>query len=163
MAQGASTVLSDELGKISTANGTSFSSPIMAGMIACLWQAFPLKTNIEIRQLVLESANTFTTPNSQYGYGIPNFSSALTKALVENDVSMNYFHLYPNPTKDIVFFPENFNTGKVILYTIEGQKILEKEISKSSEPISLQTLSNGMYIYRFESDAFSSSGKIVKY
>jgi subtilisin family serine protease len=163
MAQGANTVLSDELGKISTANGTSFSSPIMAGMIACLWQAFPSKTNKEIRQLVLESANRFTTPSSQYGYGIPNFSLALSKALVVNDVSMNYFHLYPNPTKDIVFFPENFNTGKVILYTINGQKVLEKELSKTSEPISLQTLSNGMYIYRFESDAFSNSGKIVKY
>jgi subtilisin family serine protease len=38
-------VVSDPAGNIVTANGTSFSSPIMAGMV-CLWQAFPQKKQI---------------------------------------------------------------------------------------------------------------------
>src|SRR5690606_1626270 len=36
MAQGTSAVVSDIDGNIGTTNGTSFSCPIMAGMIACL-------------------------------------------------------------------------------------------------------------------------------
>jgi subtilisin family serine protease len=44
MAQGQSAIISDPLGNIVTANGTSFSSPILTGLVACLWQALPNKT-----------------------------------------------------------------------------------------------------------------------
>jgi hypothetical protein len=40
-------------------------------MVACLWQAFPNKTNKEIRQLIIQSADRFTAADNQYGYGIP--------------------------------------------------------------------------------------------
>ncbi|SDW39984.1 S8 family peptidase [Flavobacterium degerlachei] len=164
MAQGASAVLSDQFGNIITANGTSFSSPIMAGMVACLWQAFPNKTNKEIRQLIIESADRFSVPDSQYGYGIPDFSLALNKTLFVDDFSKKYFVAYPNPTTDLisVSFPESFNTGKVIFYTILGKKVLERSISNQSDTFSLKSLSNGIYFYKIEVDAFSKSGKIIK-
>ncbi|WP_369764652.1 S8 family serine peptidase [Flavobacterium sp. WC2429] len=165
MAQGVSTVLSDEFGNIITSNGTSFSSPIMAGIIASFWQAFPNKTNKEIRQLILESADRFTNPTNQYGYGIPDFSLALNKGTLNvNQFSTTSFVLYPNPTTDFVTvsFPESFNKGKVIIYTFSGQKILERALSANSDSISLHSLSNGVYIYKIESDGFSKMGKIIK-
>lgn len=164
MAQGALAVLSDQFGNIITANGTSFSSPIMAGMVACLWQAFPTKTNKEIRQLIVQSADRFSLPDVQYGYGIPDFSLALNNALAVDDFSKNYFVAYPNPTTDLisVSFPESFNTGKVIFYTVFGKKVLEHTISNQSETFSLQSLSNGIYFYKIESDAIFKSGKIIK-
>jgi subtilisin family serine protease len=164
MAQGVLAVLSDEFGTIGTANGTSFSSPIMAGMVACLWQAFPNKTNKEIRELIIQSADRFTVPNAQYGYGIPDFSLALNNGLVVYDFAKDYFAVYPNPTADLisVVFPENFNTGKVVFYTILGKKVLERTISGRSAGFSLKSLSAGIYIYKIESDAFSKSGKIIK-
>jgi len=167
MAQGVSTVLSDEFGNIITSNGTSFSSPIMAGMIASLWQAFPNKTNKEIRQLILQSSDRFTNPTNQYGFGIPDFSLALNNgALSVNQFSNTNFALYPNPTTDFVTvsFPESFNKGKVIIYTFSGQKILERDLdlSANSDSISLHSLSNGVYIYKIESDGFSKMGKIIK-
>ncbi|WP_367771327.1 S8 family serine peptidase [Flavobacterium sp. WC2421] len=165
MAQGVSTVLSDEFGNIITSNGTSFSSPIMAGIIASFWQAFPNKTNKEIRQLILESADRFTNPTNQYGYGIPDFSLALNKGTLNvNQFSTTSFVLYPNPTTDFVTvsFPESFNKGKVIIYTFSGQKILERDLSANSDSISLHSLSNGVYIYKIESDGFSKMGKIIK-
>lgn len=165
MAQGVSAVLSDEFGNIITANGTSFSSPIMAGMVASLWQAFPNKTNKEIRQLILQSADRYTVPTNQYGYGIPDFSLAKNNGTLNvNQFSNANFVLYPNPTTDFVTvsFPENFNKGKVIIYTFSGQKILESNLSGQSDSISLQSLSSGIYIYKIELDNFSKSGKIIK-
>jgi hypothetical protein len=163
MAQGQATAVSDQTGKITTANGTSFSSPVLAGMVACLWQALPTKTNKEIRQIIIASADRFTSPDNQYGYGIPNFSAALNKGLATKDFSESYFYMYPNPTTDYVTFPESFNTGKIIFYTVLGQKVLEKNISGEPHFISLQSLQSGLYLYTFEADAIFKSGKILKY
>lgn len=58
------------------ANGTSLSSPIMAGMVACLWEAFPQKTNTEILQAVRMSGNQADEPDNKLGYGIPDFMKA---------------------------------------------------------------------------------------
>jgi serine protease AprX len=58
-------------------NGTSFSTPNVAGLIACLWQAFPNLKNSTIIKAVYESADRFNNPDSnRYGYGIPNFKKA---------------------------------------------------------------------------------------
>lgn len=56
--------------------GTSFSSPIMSGMVACLWQAFPDKSNFEIMDAVRRSSNQYNAPDSLYGYGIPDMLKA---------------------------------------------------------------------------------------
>ncbi len=53
-------------------NGTSFACPIIAGMAACLWSALPHATNMEIRERIIQSADRYTQPHEQYGYGIPN-------------------------------------------------------------------------------------------
>ncbi len=164
MAQGVSAFLSDQNGNIITGNGTSFSSPITAGMIACLWQALPDRTNEEIRQLVLQSADKHIEPDNLYGYGIPDFSLALANGLLMEDSPTDYFVAYPNPTINTVSisFPENFNNGKVVLYSVIGKKVLEQNISKQLESFSLESLSNGVYFYKISSDTFSKTGKIIK-
>ena len=43
-------------------NGTSFSSPVMAGMSTCLWQAYPEKSMMEIQQAIKEKI-----PTGQFG------------------------------------------------------------------------------------------------
>lgn len=59
-------------GLLSSANGTSFSTPLMAGMVACLWQALPhLKAN-ELTELVRRSASQYRSPDRQSGYGLPD-------------------------------------------------------------------------------------------
>lgn len=165
MAQGVASVLSNEFGTITTANGTSFSSPIMAGMIASLWQAYPNKTNKQIRQLVIESGDRFTQPNNQYGFGIPDFSVALNNGTLSlNEFNGANFTLFPNPTADFltVSFPTSFDKGKVIIYSFSGQKIFESNLTRQSNSISLQSLNSGIYIYKIESNSFSKTGKIIK-
>ena len=48
----------------------------MAGMVACLWQAFPDKTNYEIMEAVRQSSSQSTEPDSLLGYGLPDFLQA---------------------------------------------------------------------------------------
>ena len=53
--------------------GTSFSAPIICGLMACLWQAMPGKTAEEIIELVRRSGSNSDHPDNIYGYGLPNF------------------------------------------------------------------------------------------
>ena len=53
-------------------NGTSFACPLIAGMAASLWSAVPKASNMEIREQIIRSADRYTTPHEQYGYGVPN-------------------------------------------------------------------------------------------
>lgn len=164
MAQGLATIVSDPAGNIVTANGTSFSSPIMAGMIACLWQAFPQKTNKQIRELVLKSSDKFSNPNNQYGFGIPDFALAISNQLDLESFSKDDFILYPNPASDTVSvsLPSTFDMGTVYIYSILGQKVLEQKITPQTTTISLKSLNDGVYLYKMESDGFSKTGKIIK-
>ncbi|MBL7981413.1 MAG: S8 family serine peptidase [Flavobacteriales bacterium] len=57
-------------------SGTSFSSPILAGLVACLWQLHPGRTATEIMDAVRRSASLWTAPNDSMGYGIPDFMQA---------------------------------------------------------------------------------------
>lgn len=60
-------------GELTRSNGTSFASPIMCGMVACLWQAFPNLTAYQIMELVRKGADRHSFPDNVYGYGIPDF------------------------------------------------------------------------------------------
>jgi subtilase family serine protease len=61
-------------------NGTSFACPLIAGMAACLWSALPQATNMEIREMIIRSADSYDQPHEQYGYGIPDAWLAYTQA-----------------------------------------------------------------------------------
>ena len=63
-------------GSIINDNGTSFSSPLIAGMTACLWQALPHKTAKQIIKLVKMAGNNQQHPDNIYGYGVPDFWKA---------------------------------------------------------------------------------------
>ena len=81
-------------------NGTSFASPIMAGAIASFWQAFPQKTNLEIMAMVRGSSSHYQNPNSQMGYGIPDFSLPLAVlGINESELDETLWYLFPNPSK----------------------------------------------------------------
>jgi hypothetical protein len=133
-------------------------------MVACLWQAFPQKTNQEIRALIVQSSDKFLVPNNQYGYGIPDFGLAVSNGLASTSLSKDDFIIYPNPASDFVSvsLPAKFEIGTVFIFTILGQKIFEQKITSQSSIISLKSLEKGMYLYKMESIGFSKTGKIVK-
>ena len=162
-AKGAGTTVSSPTGTIYTSNGTSFSSPVMAGMVATFWSAVPTLTAQQVVDFVRQSADNYNAPTNQKGYGIPDFQLALTNALNLEEVESNQnFVVYPNPAENqITFQLENKQKGIVHLYDVLGQKIIEKEVSENNNSIDIQNLSNGIYYYNFESNK-TYKGKIIK-
>lgn len=148
-------------------SGTSYSCPILAGMVACLWQALPVKNAQQIKQLIVQSSDNFNPivkSRAQHGYGIPDFSLALSNGLSFTVFSNTDFILYPNPSSDIVtvILPKVFDSKAITFYNVLGQKVLEAAISKQNPTISLKSLSSGTYFYKIEWNDFSKSGKIIK-
>lgn len=61
------------------ANGTSFSTPILAGAAMCLWQALPWLSNKELIEILHKHSSLYRKPDIERGYGIPNVFKAYKK------------------------------------------------------------------------------------
>lgn len=81
----------DSKGLLVNKSGTSFSSPIIAGISACLWQAYPSLTSRELLNIIRHSSDRYDIPDPRYGYGIPDWEKAILLAskLVENKKKYN--------------------------------------------------------------------------
>lgn len=73
VAVGAPAFLVNGRGAITEDMGTSFSTPIVCGLTACLWQALPQLTAEEIIQLIRHTSDNSKHPDNVYGYGVPHF------------------------------------------------------------------------------------------
>ena len=78
MAVGERTQLVDPNGRVRPGNGTSFAAPGMAGLAACLVQAHPGRTNMEIIAAIRQSSSRYFDPDPKdgFGYGIPDACKA---------------------------------------------------------------------------------------
>ena len=167
MAQGREAAVVNSNGNVTTSNGTSFSSPIMAGAVASLWQARPEVSNGQIMQVIRESGHLFSNPTDQMGYGIPNFEDALNSLLilgVEDQLLANQFALYPNPVKTNIniSFPEGEVEADVIIYNIIGEQVLNTRISNVNNWVDLSELVSGMYFATIKSNSRTNSFKLIK-
>ena len=108
VAQGA--VFASTSGNPVSGSGTSYACPNLAGLVACLWQAFPEFTNMEIIDYVQRSSNLFDAPNERFGYGIPNFARAHT-LLTNERLARNGNIILGN--KWLKAYPVPFNTEGV--------------------------------------------------
>lgn len=178
LAQGtASAVINNANGNVVNANGTSFSAPIMAGLIACLNdnEGFLLKSantstnfNTYLKQAVYESADRFSSPTAQHGYGIPNFEVALNNYIGSTgSVEDNFFEnlkISPNPIETIFKingFKNDFKDYKIELFNVLGQNIYQqKEISTNA--IDISHLKNGLYLFRISKENQQKTIKIIK-
>lgn len=70
MGRRASVLRSD--GRIRTGSGTSFSGPLVAGLVACLKGAHPEASNDQLFRAILMSSSQYESPDTLMGYGIPD-------------------------------------------------------------------------------------------
>lgn len=162
VAQGLQAVVATQNGIVGLANGTSFSGPITAGMVACLWQALPTKTNAEILQIIKQSASIFANPTAQLGYGIPNFNAALTANLeVEDNQQMQLF-LFPNPVENVLTIQTFGKEISVEIFSALGQRVFKNNYSSSSITIPVSDLASGLYFCKMRSGAVTQTQKFIK-
>ena len=71
-----STIANAATGQPAQSSGTSFATPIMAGLATCLWQAFPQATNMQIIQALQQAGTHYSNPNDSIGHGTPSMKKA---------------------------------------------------------------------------------------
>lgn len=76
VALGSGSCVIDPSGDVRYANGTSFATPILAGMGICLWQSLPWLSNQDMIALLHRVSSKYKRPNTELGYGIPDFYKA---------------------------------------------------------------------------------------
>lgn len=143
-------------GLVVFSNGTSFSSPEMAGISAALWQAFPSKTNAQIKDAIEKSAHQYYFPDDELGYGIPNFRIAymLLSGLKVDDNSQNQLlNVYPQPFNNnfnLLFYSAQKQTVNIRIVDVAGKLVYNSEWkvgAKLIETINLQGIFSATGIY----------------
>ena len=161
VAMGQSAAVIPPNGNVSTASGTSFSSPILCGMVAGYWQANPTLTAMQVMENIRKSGSQADKPDKILGYGIPNLFKALA---IQEEVS-SFYKVYPNPTKAEITVEINDVTGKnyeATLMDIAG-KIHQNEIIKNRiQTISVGKMPSGIYFLRVGNEEKSSVVKLIK-
>lgn len=165
MAKGQAATVANTAGNIQTASGTSFSCPIMAGMVASFWSAVPSLTNQQVINFIIQSADRFNNPTDQFGYGIPDFQSALQSALLSvGEAEIENYQVFPNPTTSTITMvsPANFVGNSIKMYNGLGQLVLTNTIENPVQTLSLDGLNSGVYFYTISTSDKVYQGKIIK-
>lgn len=130
VAQGAATVIASSNGGTTTSNGTSFSSPIIAGMTACLWQINQELANMSILEAIQQSGSYYNNPNYQYGNGIPDYNQARMVLSAQNKgiaLTPESIKVIPNPFFDkigILFNAIDSQLVTIRMFDITGRLIV---------------------------------------
>ncbi len=136
VAVGSGTALCNTSGFASTSNGTSFSAPLVAGVVAGFWQANPYLTAPEVTRAIRKSGHQFSSPTIQLGYGYANFSRANTAVL--NDFPLTAIE----PNADLVsVMVQPSNKANVILKfsnTVINNSLRVSFIDQSTQQIVYQ-------------------------
>jgi len=173
-AMGRLTVLASPDGTIMRSNGTSFSSPIIAGSIACLWQARKSYSNSLLKAATEASGSQFTHPDKYLGFGIPDFKKAL-ESLDIPEKSKNFWDVivFPNPFASsdplniTVNSPSPMNI-RLELFNMMGIKIVQDENIQcrpgiSTIPVTFPTgLEDGLYLIVISNPGNEITRKLIK-
>ncbi|KAF0142650.1 MAG: subtilisin-like serine protease [Stygiobacter sp.] len=108
VAMGVTDYVSNTSGKYNYGNGTSYATPIAAGIAGLLKSAWPHLTNQQIRKIFLECGDNVVTPNNDRGWGLISAKRVISYpnlSRVNGYFRMNKIFLEPNkldPTKVVL-------------------------------------------------------------
>lgn len=147
-AMGSETCLVNSSQAVGLASGTSFSSPVLAGMAACLLQANPYCSAKQVKLAIEQSASQYSKPDSLLGYGIPDFGKADKSLKTTSTVALSResgWSVFPSPFVDYLILKRTgFNTSPAIsvsIYSTNGICIFQRSFA-SAESFILKNLAN---------------------
>ena len=83
VALGTNVCVINAAGRLQWVDGTSFSTPTLAGLCACLWQSLSWLKNKELIDLIRQTASRSKHPDAELGYGVPDMYKAYRKEMNE--------------------------------------------------------------------------------
>ena len=173
-APGVDIYTTDVGGGYAFASGTSFSSPMTAGLAALIWSVNPSTTALQVKNIIFDTADDLGTtgPDRSYGYGRINALKAIRKAANEKASLKGETKAvsYPNPfrprTQRLVTFSvpaEIFSSNAVVkVYTSEGELVRKLEaLTWDGKNEAGADVASGIYIFRVKTDKDSAVGKLA--
>ena len=178
-AMGQATVFSNAIGTTTSGNGTSYSTPLIAGLVAGFWQSQPHLSAMQVMDCIRKSGHIFNMPNDRQGYGIPNFDRAVAisqrdypiTAIEPNNV-LRGIRLSPTLLTDsaemrLDLVPALMGDDlELILFSTLGQITWQKsfKVTQLQNDISIPSnLLTGLYIMRIQNKTQNTAIKIMKW
>jgi len=173
-AQGKEAALANSYGDVIFANGTSFSSPLICGMTACLWQANKYLNNMELIDIIQKSASQADSPDAYLGYGIPDYGQAFFSVLGIDSFNTNtndIVRIFPNPFTSYLTvdyyspIPKEF---ELRIVDLQGRLAYQKNFDPGYLNLNrikltdLNGLSSGVYFIQIVSDDLFFHQKVIK-
>ena len=162
-------------GTVTQSGGTSFSSPLTAGMAACLWQANPGKTNMEIISAIKAAGNQATNPDTLLGWGIPNYCVANGNlhgtGIISTKFQDELLHVFYDPSTEsigIYFYSAEEHEIEFSLTDLSGKTLMTEKRETGNNSIHFYRLSNvssiasGIYLVSARGNESIQSRKIMK-
>ncbi len=133
-----------------TDSGTSYSTPILAGLTACLWQALPELSAQEIIDLIKRSSSQYLAPDSLIGYGLPDFQAAYQQgAGIENisttESPLQIVYRNGSPVARFECGTSNDSCLSVRVFNTDGGLVKAKILNPGNE-LKINNLSPGLYL-----------------
>jgi hypothetical protein len=171
MGQGAVTANVSANNGVNTNNGTSFSAPILSGLVAGFWQAHPALNAFEVMNALKNSASNRDNPNVTLGWGIPGFIRAHILTGGKPKLSFPFeILIFPNPSKgsniSIRLLQEEETGGlQYQLLDLKGSAVLNGTFrlspSEREAVIPTSKLRAGVYLLNITGTAGRFSRKII--
>ncbi|MDD2571254.1 MAG: S8 family serine peptidase [Bacteroidales bacterium] len=133
--QGVRTAVAGSNGMLYRGNGTSYSAPLVCGLVACLWQSNRALPPIKIIEAVRASASQFHAPDTLVGYGLPDFGKAMFLIQGINPIQSDneaFARVYPNPFTDqltVEFYSPSHQDIIFEIYSLAGTRLHYEKMS----------------------------------
>lgn len=163
-AMGLATIAGLPSGSFGSISGTSFSAPLIAGLVAGIMQANPQKTAQEIIQVVRKSGTQASKPDQLLGFGIPHFdriSQLLNPVLSVETQEKSTFKVFPNPAslgQRIRVFTDGAPTGTLEIINTQGTIVESINFRQAEFDFFAAPFVSGKYYFRF---TFGNQVKVI--
>lgn len=158
-------------GGVTAASGTSYATPELAGLAACLWEAAPTATPYMLRTAIKNSGHVAASPDNELGYGVPDFGKA-AKALNVGvpPVPNGSISVSPNPFYNDLVLRLNVPTAtsaSAAIFDIQGRVIWTAGLSLQTGDNKLSVilpslLPSGMYFLKLSLPGATQVLKLIK-
>ncbi len=168
VAMGYGTSVVTPSGAVGIASGTSFACPLVASLVAGVWQKFSDLTAVDVYYAIIRSADQAYAPDNKKGYGLPSFravSNYLQASELDGDIAV-----YPNPIQggllQIRLRNPTDQPVTVTVYDVLGRALSESTVNLNwrNNPITIDVdgMTSGVYLLKIKSAEVAKTLRWVK-
>ena len=173
-APGVELYTTDLNGRYASASGTSFASPLAAGLAALVWSAKPANTAAQVFDALKTSADDLGPAGPDWGYGLGRINAYKAICRVVSCPSYTAGEkkasAYPNPFRPAAHRLLAFKTApgfdtsglEIKIYTQEGELVKKLAgLAWDGRNEAGVLVASGVYLFRVKADSDSATGKFA--